>query len=229
MPVVQPAELWEESGRWEVMGDELQRFKDRHDRDFCLGPTHEEVITDLVRNDISSYKQLPINIYQIQTKFRDERRPRFGVMRAREFTMKDAYSFHLNQASLDETYELMYDTYSRIFNRLGFTFRAVEADSGNIGGSSSHEFHVLAESGEDEIVFSTQSDYAANLDLASAGAPTNERPAPKEELVLVPTPEARTIEQVCELLKVSSNQTVKTLIVLGEEEDSLVALVHLEV
>jgi prolyl-tRNA synthetase len=225
MPVVQPAELWEESGRWEVMGDELQRFKDRHDRDFCLGPTHEEVITDLVRNDISSYKQLPINIYQIQTKFRDERRPRFGVMRAREFTMKDAYSFHLNQASLDETYELMYDTYSRIFNRLGFTFRAVEADSGNIGGSSSHEFHVLAESGEDEIVFSTQSDYAANLDLASAGAPTNERPAPKEELVLVPTPEARTIEQVCELLKVSSNQTVKTLIVLGEEEDSLVALV----
>jgi prolyl-tRNA synthetase len=207
------------------MGDELQRFKDRHDRDFCLGPTHEEVITDLVRNDISSYKQLPMNIYQIQTKFRDERRPRFGVMRAREFTMKDAYSFHLNQTSLDETYELMYDTYSRIFNRLGFTFRAVEADSGNIGGSSSHEFHVLADSGEDEIVFSTQSDYAANLDLASAGAPTNERPAPKEDLVLVPTPETRTIEQVCELLKVFSNQTVKTLIVLGEEEDSLVALV----
>lgn len=225
MPVVQPAELWEESGRWEVMGDELQRFKDRHDRDFCLGPTHEEVITDLVRNDISSYKQLPMNIYQIQTKFRDERRPRFGVMRAREFTMKDAYSFHLNQTSLDETYELMYDTYSRIFNRLGFTFRAVEADSGNIGGSSSHEFHVLADSGEDEIVFSTQSDYAANLDLASAGAPTNERPAPKEDLVLVPTPETRTIEQVCELLKVFSNQTVKTLIVLGEEENSLVALV----
>ena len=225
MPVVQPAELWEESGRWEVMGDELQRFKDRHNRDFCLGPTHEEVITDLVRNDISSYKQLPMNIYQIQTKFRDERRPRFGVMRAREFTMKDAYSFHLNQTSLDETYELMYDTYSRIFNRLGFTFRAVEADSGNIGGSSSHEFHVLADSGEHEIVFSTQSDYAANLDLASAGAPTNERPAPKEDLVLVPTPETRTIEQVCELLKVFSNQTVKTLIVLGEEEDSLVALV----
>ena len=173
MPVVQPAELWEESGRWEVMGDELQRFKDRHERDFCLGPTHEEVITDLVRNEFNSYKQLPMNIYQIQTKFRDERRPRFGVMRAREFIMKDAYSFHLDQASLDETYQQMYDTYSRIFNRLGFSFRAVEADSGNIGGSSSHEFHVLADSGEDEIVFNDQGDYAANLDLATAGVPTS--------------------------------------------------------
>ncbi len=168
MPVVQPAELWEESGRWDVMGDELQRLKDRHDRDFCLGPTHEEVITDIVRNEISSYKQLPMNIYQIQTKFRDERRPRFGVMRSREFIMKDSYSFHTDKASLDETYQLMYATYSRIFDRFGFKFRAVEADSGNIGGSSSHEFHVLADSGEDEIVFSDQGDYAANLEMAAA-------------------------------------------------------------
>jgi prolyl-tRNA synthetase len=225
MPVVQPAELWEESGRWEVMGDELQRFKDRHERDFCLGPTHEEVITDLVRNEFNSYKQLPMNIYQIQTKFRDERRPRFGVMRAREFIMKDAYSFHLDQASLDETYQQMYDTYSRIFNRLGFSFRAVEADSGNIGGSSSHEFHVLADSGEDEIVFNDQGDYAANLDLATAGVPTSERLAPNTELTLVPTPDVRTIDQVSEFLQVTTNCTVKTLVVLGEDEDNLVALV----
>jgi prolyl-tRNA synthetase len=225
MPVVQPSELWEESGRWDVMGDELQRFKDRHDRDFCLGPTHEEVITDLVRDEISSYKQLPMNIYQIQTKFRDERRPRFGVMRAREFIMKDAYSFHINQASLDETYQLMYDTYSMIFNRLGFSFRAVEADSGNIGGSKSHEFHVLADSGEDEIVFSDQGDYAANLDLATAGVPKIDRSAPNAELALVPTPDARTIDQVSEFLQVTNNCTVKTLIVLGEDEDTLVALV----
>lgn len=224
MPVVQPAELWEESGRWEQMGDELQRLKDRHERDFCLGPTHEEVITDLVRNEISSYKQLPMNIYQIQTKFRDERRPRFGVMRAREFIMKDAYSFHIDKASLDETYQLMYDTYSRIFSRLGFQFRAVEADSGNIGGSSSHEFHVLADSGEDEIVFSDQGDYAANLEMASASAPGMERPEGSEALEQVATPDVRTIEEVAAFLGISTASTVKTLIVVGTK-DNLVALV----
>ncbi len=229
MPVVQPAELWQESGRWEQMGPELQRLQDRHERDFCLGPTHEEVITDLVRHEISSYKQLPINLYQIQTKFRDERRPRFGVMRAREFTMKDAYSFHVDQASLQETYELMYETYSKIFTRLGFTFRAVEADSGNIGGNSSHEFHVLADSGEDEIVFSSDSDYAANLELASCLAPDGERAEPKQDLQELETPGTSSIDAVCELLKVPAQQTVKTLIVLGEHEDQepapLIALV----
>ncbi len=228
MPVVQPAELWQESGRWDVMGDELQRLKDRHQRDFCLGPTHEEVITDIVRNEISSYKQLPMNIYQIQTKFRDERRPRFGVMRSREFIMKDAYSFHLNQESLDETYQLMYDTYSRIFTRFGFSFRAVVADSGNIGGNQSHEFHVLADSGEDEIVFSDQGEYAANLEMASARAPQHERAAPAEKLTEVPTPDVRTIEDASSFLGVSTDRTVKTLIVLGDSEDdtdTLVALV----
>ncbi len=224
MPVVQPAELWEESGRWDVMGDELQRLKDRHDRDFCLGPTHEEVITDIVRNEISSYKQLPMNIYQIQTKFRDERRPRFGVMRSREFIMKDSYSFHTDKASLDETYQLMYDTYSRIFDRFGFKFRAVEADSGNIGGSSSHEFHVLADSGEDEIVFSDQGDYAANLEMAAAMPPAGERPVANAELSKVATPGAKTIEQVSELLGVTAQTTVKTLIAQGED-GTLVALV----
>lgn len=219
MPVVQPAELWQESGRWEQMGPELQRLKDRHERDFCLGPTHEEVITDLVRNEISSYKQLPINLYQIQTKFRDERRPRFGVMRAREFTMKDAYSFHVDQASLQETYELMHATYSKIFTRLGFTFRAVVADSGNIGGNSSHEFHVLAESGEDAIVFSSDSDYAANLEMASSLTPSGERAAPQAKMQTVDTPNAGSIEEVCQLLKVDASQTVKTLIVLGETDD----------
>jgi len=230
MPVVQPAELWHESGRWDKMGPELQRFKDRHERDFCLGPTHEEVITDLVRNEIGSYKQLPINLYQIQTKFRDERRPRFGVMRAREFIMKDAYSFHCDQESLQLTYELMHETYSKIFNRLGFTFRAVEADSGNIGGNSSHEFHVLADSGEDEIVFSTESDYAANMEMASALAPQTERPSPMREKELVATPSTGSIEEVCTLLKIEASQTLKTLIVLGEKSEgndkaSLVALI----
>ena len=229
MPVVQPAELWQESGRWDQMGPELQRLKDRHERDFCLGPTHEEVITDLVRNEISSYKQLPINLYQIQTKFRDERRPRFGVMRAREFIMKDAYSFHADQASLQETYDLMYSTYSKIFTRLGFTFRAVEADSGNIGGNSSHEFHVLADSGEDEIVFSSDSDYAANLELASSQAPTQQRAAPQQTMKSVDTPDTSSIEDVCKLLGVAPAQTVKTLIVLGEpgeeKDTSLIALV----
>jgi prolyl-tRNA synthetase len=166
MPAVQPAELWQESGRWDQYGPELLRFKDRHDREFCYGPTHEEIITHLIRNEIRSYKQLPANFYQIQTKFRDEIRPRFGIMRGREFLMKDSYSFHLNQDSLNETYELMYQTYSNIFNRLGLKFRAVLADNGNIGGSRSHEFHVLAESGEDEIVYSTTSDYAANVEVA---------------------------------------------------------------
>ncbi len=227
MPVVQPAELWHESGRWEVMGDELQRFKDRHERDFCLGPTHEEVITDLVRNELNSYKQLPINIYQIQTKFRDERRPRFGVMRSREFIMKDAYSFHLNQDSLDDTYQLMYETYSKIFSRLGFSFRAVEADSGNIGGNKSHEFHVLADSGEDEIVFSDQSDYAANIEMASSREPLTANTAASAELALVSTPDCKTIDEVSNLLGVDSSNTVKTLVVLSDdqEENSLVALV----
>jgi len=227
MPVVQPAELWHESGRWEVMGDELQRFKDRHERDFCLGPTHEEVITDLVRNELNSYKQLPINIYQIQTKFRDERRPRFGVMRSREFIMKDAYSFHLNQDSLDDTYQLMYETYSKIFSRLGFSFRAVEADSGNIGGNKSHEFHVLADSGEDEIVFSDQSDYAANIEMASSREPLTANTATSAELALVSTPDCKTIDEVSSLLGVDSSNTVKTLVVLSDdqEENSLVALV----
>tara|TARA_R110000772_G_scaffold26400_22_gene68157 strand:- start:576 stop:2333 length:1758 start_codon:yes stop_codon:yes gene_type:complete len=230
MPVVQPAELWQESGRWEQMGPELQRFQDRHGRDFCLGPTHEEVITDLLRNEISSYKQLPINIYQIQTKFRDERRPRFGVMRAREFVMKDAYSFHADQASLQETYELMYETYSKIFTRLGFSFRAVVADSGNIGGNSSHEFHVLADSGEDEIVFSSEGDYAANIEMASALAPSQQRQAAKQEKTLVATPDATSIQDICTLLGVEASQTLKTLIVLGEHTDKkkdqpLVALI----
>ena len=227
MPVVQPAELWHESGRWEVMGDELQRFKDRHERDFCLGPTHEEVITDLVRNELNSYKQLPINIYQIQTKFRDERRPRFGVMRSREFIMKDAYSFHLDQDSLDDTYQLMYETYSKIFSRLGFSFRAVEADSGNIGGNKSHEFHVLADSGEDEIVFSDQSDYAANIEMASSREPLTANTATSAELALVSTPDCKTIDEVSSLLGVDSSNTVKTLVVLSDdkEENSLVALV----
>ncbi len=219
MPVVQPAELWHESGRWDQMGSELQRLKDRHDRDFCLGPTHEEVITDLVRNEIGSYKQLPINLYQIQTKFRDERRPRFGVMRAREFVMKDAYSFHSDQDSLQLTYELMYETYSNIFSRLGFTFRAVEADSGNIGGSRSHEFHVLADSGEDEIVFSTEGDYAANIEMATAAAPPSEKPAATQDKKLVATPDTSSIDDVCALLQIKPEQTIKTLIVLGEKPE----------
>lgn len=227
MPVVQPAELWIESGRWDVMGDELQRLKDRHDRDFCLGPTHEEVITDLVRNEISSYKQLPINIYQIQTKFRDERRPRFGVMRAREFIMKDAYSFHLDQASLQESYDLMYATYQKIFTRLGFNFRAVMADSGNIGGNSSHEFHVLADSGEDLIVFNEAGTYAANIEMASARAPSpDSRPAPSRALEKLATPDSRTIDEVSTLLDIPPSSCIKTLIVQGDSEDQdIVALV----
>ncbi len=216
MPVVQPAELWQDSGRWEVFGPELCRFQDRHQRDFCLGPTHEEIITDLVRNEIKSYKQVPVNYYQIQTKFRDEIRPRFGVMRAREFLMKDAYSFHMTQESLNETYDAMYGAYSRIFERLGLEFRAVLADTGAIGGSLSHEFHVLADSGEDAIAFSDQSDYAANVEMAEAVAlkGAGEDPA---ELATVATPGQHSIEEVSAFLKIDSNRILKTLLVKGVE------------
>ncbi|WP_296930816.1 proline--tRNA ligase [uncultured Marinobacter sp.] len=228
MPAVQPAELWEESGRWTQYGGELLRMKDRHGRDFCFGPTHEEVITDLIRNEISSYKELPANFYQVQTKFRDERRPRFGVMRAREFLMKDAYSFHLNAESLNETYELMHRTYCAIFDRFGLDYRAVQADSGAIGGSASHEFHVLASSGEDDIVFSTDSEYAANIEKAEALAPTGSRPAPAEEMKEVATPDQKTIEAVSQLLGIDATRTVKTLLVKAEaDEDGNAGLVAL--
>ncbi|MWJ28407.1 proline--tRNA ligase [Halomonas sp. ZH2S] len=230
MPAVQPAELWQESGRWEQYGPELLRMKDRHDRDYCVGPTHEEVITDLVRKEIASYKQLPINFYQIQTKFRDEIRPRFGVMRSREFIMKDAYSFHLDEASLKDTYQGMYDAYTRIFTRLGLDFRPVIADNGAIGGTGSHEFHVLAESGEDDIVFSNASDYAANIEKAEAlPAPlgeTPERPAPSEELRLVDTPNAKTIATLVEQFKLPIEKTIKTLIVKAEQGGLIVLLVR---
>ena len=218
MPAVQPSELWEESGRWEKYGPELLRITDRHNRSFCFGPTHEEIITDLARNELQSYKQLPINFYQIQTKFRDEIRPRFGVMRAREFLMKDAYSFHATQESLQQTYEVMYDTYSRIFDRCGLDFRAVQADTGSIGGNASHEFHVLADSGEDAIAFSTESNYAANVELAEAVALNNERPAATEELRLVDTPNAKTIQELVEQFDQPIERTVKTLIVAASEE-----------
>ena len=224
MPAVQPAELWRESGRWDQFGPELLRFHDRHHREFAIGPTHEEIITDLIRNDIRSYKQLPASFYQIQTKFRDEVRPRFGIMRAREFLMKDAYSFHLDQASLEDTYQVMYDAYSRIFSRMGLKFRPVLADTGAIGGSGSHEFHVLADSGEDAIAFSTDSDYAANIEKADAIAPGGERPAPGSELTEVDTPAQHTIEEVSAFLKVDPQQILKTLLVKGSD-DNIVALV----
>lgn len=214
MPVVQPAELWQESGRWEDYGAELLRFKDRHSRDFVLGPTHEEVITDIARNELNSYKQLPVCYYQIQTKFRDEIRPRFGIMRAREFTMKDAYSFHMDKDSLGDTYRDMYEAYSRIFSRLGLNFRAVHADTGSIGGFASHEFHVLADSGEDDIAFSDSSDYAANIELAEAIC-TDTRPAPTQTRTDVDTPNMPTCEEVAEHLGVALSKTVKTLIVKG--------------
>jgi prolyl-tRNA synthetase len=223
MPAVQPAELWQESGRWEQYGPELARLKDRHGRDFCLGPTHEEIITDLVRNEIKSYKQLPITYYQIQTKFRDEIRPRFGVMRAREFIMKDAYSFHLDEASLHQSYQAMYEAYSCIFSRLGLEFRAVLADSGAIGGHRSHEFHVLADSGEDAIAFSTESDYAANVELAEAITPEQPLAAPREELRKVPTPNQHSIQEVAAFLKSPPDRCLKTLLVKGKE-DNIVAL-----
>ncbi|AXS82200.1 MULTISPECIES: proline--tRNA ligase [Marinobacter] len=229
MPAVQPAELWQESGRWTQYGGELLRMNDRHGRDFCFGPTHEEVITDLIRNELKSYKELPANFYQIQTKFRDERRPRFGVMRAREFIMKDAYSFHINAGSLDETYQLMHRTYCAIFDRLGLDYRPVQADSGAIGGSASHEFHVLASSGEDDIVFSTDSDYAANIEKAEAVAPAGQRPAPAEALKEVATPDQRTIDAVSEFLGIDATRTVKTLLVKAEADEEghsgLVALI----
>ncbi|HHF5440894.1 TPA: proline--tRNA ligase [Haemophilus influenzae] len=225
MPVVQPAELWEESGRWDQYGPELLRFEDRGNRNFVLGPTHEEVITDLVRREVSSYKQLPLNLYQIQTKFRDEVRPRFGVMRSREFIMKDAYSFHTTQESLQATYDVMYQVYSNIFNRLGLDFRAVQADTGSIGGSASHEFQVLASSGEDDVVFSTESDFAANIELAEAIA-IGERQAPTAEMCLVDTPNAKTIAELVEQFNLPIEKTVKTLIVKGADENQpLVALI----
>jgi prolyl-tRNA synthetase len=225
MPVVQPAELWEESGRWEQYGPELLRIRDRHERDFCLGPTHEEVITALVRDEVKSYRQLPINLYQIQTKVRDEIRPRFGIMRSREFVMKDAYSFHVDQASLQTTYDVMHATYTRIFTRLGLAFRPVIADTGSIGGSGSHEFHVLAGSGEDAIAFSDSSDYAANVEMAEALAPACERPAPGAEMARVDTPGVGSIEELAAFLSVDSSTCLKTLVVNGEEAGSLVALV----
>lgn len=223
MPAVQPLELWQESGRAGAYGPELLRFKDRHDNDFCLGPTHEEVITDLARNELQSYKQLPATFYQIQTKFRDEIRPRFGMMRSREFIMKDAYSFHTDMASLGETYQVMYDAYCAIFDRLGLEYRAVEADTGSIGGAASHEFHVLANSGEDDIAFSNGSGYAANVELAEALAPAGERPAPGATMEQVDTPDARTIAELVAQFAVPIEKTVKTLIVKGAE-GGLVAL-----
>lgn len=226
MPVVQPADLWEESGRWEQYGPELLRIKDRHERPFVLGPTHEEVVTDLIRNELSSYKQLPLNLYQIQTKFRDEVRPRFGVMRSREFIMKDAYSFHISQESLQETYDAMYRAYSQSFSRMGLDFRAVQADTGSIGGSGSHEFQVLAQSGEDDVIFSSESDYAANIEKAEAVAPAGERPAATQAMTQFATPNAKTIAELIEQHQIPVEKTVKTLIVKGTEESghALVAL-----
>ncbi len=223
MPALQPAELWQETGRWEKYGPELARLNDRHGRDFCLGPTHEEIITDLARNELRSYKQLPVTYYQIQSKFRDEIRPRFGIMRSREFIMKDAYSFHLNMDSLQETYDAMYQAYSNIFNSLGLNFRAVMADSGSIGGAVSHEFHVLADSGEDALAVSTTSDYAANVEKAEALMPAEARSAALQEFSLIDTPNLQSIDELSQALKIEANSIVKTLIVRGEEE-SLVAL-----
>ena len=217
MPAVQPAELWQESGRWEQFGPQMLKIRDRHDRNYCFGPTHEEVITDIARREIRSYRQLPVNFYQIQTKFRDEIRPRFGVMRAREFIMKDAYSFHADLASLETTYRVMHEAYSCIFARLGLKYRAVAADTGAIGGSGSHEFHVLADSGEDAIAFCPASDYAANVELAEALAPAQRRPIPAQSLRKLPTPGVHTIAEVAAYLKVEPAQTVKTLIVDGKD------------
>jgi len=224
MPSIQPAELWEESGRWEKYGPELLRVHDRHDREFCYGPTHEEVITDLIRHEIRSYKQLPSNFYQIQTKFRDEIRPRYGIMRAREFLMKDAYSFHLDQASLEETYQSMHRTYCRIFDRIGLAYRPVQADTGSIGGNASHEFHVLADSGEDAIAFSSDSDYAANVELAEATRPTAVTNSATQAMQTVETPGKKSIEEVSKFLEIEPSQCIKTLLVKGESTE-VVALV----
>ena len=226
MPATQPSELWKESGRWDKYGPELLRMNDRHGREFCFGPTHEEVITDMVRNEIRSYKQLPVNFYQIQTKFRDEVRPRFGIMRSREFLMKDAYSFHIDDTSLNDTYQEMHETYCKIFDRIGLDYRPVQADTGSIGGNASHEFHVLANSGEDDIAFSSDSDYAANIELAEAVAATTERSPATQEMELVDTPKAKTINELVEQFNLKVENTVKTLIVHADEdsENTLVAL-----
>ncbi|MGP1956866.1 MAG: proline--tRNA ligase [Arsenophonus sp. NC-PE1-MAG3] len=226
LPIVQPADLWQESGRWKEYGPELLRFVDRGERSFVLGPTHEEVITDLIRNEVSSYKQLPLNLYQIQTKFRDEIRPRFGAIRSREFLMKDAYSFHTDQNSLQQTYDAMYKAYSIIFSRIGFNFRAVKADASSIGGNASHEFQVLADSGEDNIVFSTISDYAANIELAEAICLTEERALPTEDMRLIDTPDIKTIAELVDQYNLPIEKTVKTLIVSAAKESGhqLVAL-----
>ncbi|MDP9939451.1 proline--tRNA ligase [Ectopseudomonas alcaliphila] len=225
MPAIQPAELWQESGRWVQYGPELLRVKDRHDREFCVGPTHEEVITDLARNELNSYKQLPINMYQIQTKFRDEIRPRFGLMRGREFIMKDAYSFHADQASLQETYDRMHQAYCNVFSRLGLNFRPVQADTGSIGGTGSHEFHVLADSGEDDIAFSNVSDYAANIEKAEAIPREKERGAATEAMRLVDTPDTKTIDALVQGFGLAIEKTIKTLVVHAAEEGKLVALI----
>lgn len=226
MPMVQPADLWVETGRWDKFGPELLRFQDRHNRDFVLGPTHEEVITDIIRKEVSSYKQLPLNLYQIQTKFRDEVRPRFGVMRSREFLMKDAYSFHLDQETMDDTYQAMYTAYSNILGRMGLAFRPVLADTGSIGGSMSHEFHVLANSGEDLIAYSTESDYAANIEKAEAPMPTEPRGAATMEMSVIDTPNAKTIEELVEQHGIAIEKTIKTIIVKGASEEApLVAVI----
>jgi len=217
MPVVQPGELWQESGRWQAYGPELLRFKDRHERDFVLQPTSEEAITELARAELKSYRRLPVHFYQIQTKFRDERRPRFGIMRAREFIMKDGYSFHADHAGLEREYRNMHDTYTRIFTRLGLGFRAVAADTGAIGGTGSHEFHVLADSGEDAIAFSPQSDYAANVELAEAVSP-GKRGAATQDMRKVPTPGKTTCEEVAKLLKIDLQKTVKAVAVMHDDE-----------
>lgn len=224
MPAVQPAELWQESGRWTFYGKELLRLKDRHERDFCVGPTHEEVITDIVRNEIKSYKQLPVNFYQIQTKFRDEVRPRFGVMRAREFVMKDAYSFHADFASLQTTYQGMYDAYCRIFDHLGLVYRPVAADTGSIGGTGSHEFQVLAESGEDVIAYCPDSDFAANVELAPTLPVTAARPSSAEELSKIHTPNVKTIAELAEFLQIPAARTLKSIAVEGEQAGEVVLL-----
>ena len=226
MPGVQPAELWQESGRWDQYGPELLRFKDRQSRDFCLGPTHEEVVSDIVRRDIRSYRQLPLNLYQIQMKFRDEIRPRFGVMRGREFLMKDAYSFHADKQSLDSTYQTMFDCYSRIFNRLGLKFRAVAADTGSIGGTASHEFHVLADSGEDAIAFCPESGYAANVELAEAVAPKEPRAPASATLEKVRTPGVNTIATLTAFLKVAVDRTAKSVVVDGVDGQPVLLLVR---
>ncbi|HEY5666654.1 MAG TPA: proline--tRNA ligase [Gammaproteobacteria bacterium] len=226
MPVVQPAELWQESERWDAYGKALLRLKDRHERSFCLGPTHEEVITDIARTELKSYRQLPVNYYQIQTKFRDEVRPRFGVMRAREFLMKDAYSFHIDEDSLRETYQSMRETYQRIFDRLQLEYRIVQADTGEIGGSISEEFQVLAESGEDAIAFSDADDFAANVEVVALPAPAAERPAPAAEKQLVETPDVRTIDDVASFFELSPSQCVKTLLVLGSETEAVALVIR---